>query len=302
MIAILLSILKITGIVLLSIVALFLLVVILVLFVPIRYRIEGEKNDPADDISAKATVSFLLHIIHACVFYDKEIGYCIRVFGIKIRPRKNTNTVINEELSHIEEVETPDAGHEDPEPEEDYSIDWNDIHDTGPYTQDPDEQTDHDGEEDEYESITERISGIIDKIIGKYENLKDKYDHIRREYRFWDRMIADERNREAAGLIKTTVTKLIRRILPNRIKGFVHFGFDDPATTGKILSYLAVFYPVLPRKLEIDPGFNDTDIYGNIDAKGHFALIFPAVYFLRLYFNKDIKRMRRIYARHKESQ
>lgn len=303
MTAILLSILKITGIVLLSIIALILLAIILVLFVPIRYRIKGKKNDPADDISAKATVSFLLHIIHACVFYENDIGYCIRVFGIKIRPRKNKEIVVNEESSHIEEITPSDDASADTLPEEDYTIDWNDIHAPDPGSEVPDDITDEaDDDDDEYESLSERIAKIIDKIIGKYEGLKDKYDHFRREYRFWDKMIKDERNREAAGLIKTTVTRLIRRILPKRIKGYVHFGFEDPATTGKVLSYLAIFYPILPRKLEIDPGFNDTDIYGNIDAKGHIALIFPTVYFLKLYFNKDIKRMRRIYARHKESQ
>jgi hypothetical protein len=61
-----------------------------------------------------------------------------------------------------------------------------------------------------------------------------------------------------------------------------------------------MIYPVLPRKLIIDPGFDDTDIYGNIFIKGHFSLITPVMCFLGVYFNKDIRRMRRLLKKYKE--
>jgi hypothetical protein len=110
----------------------------------------------------------------------------------------------------------------------------------------------------------------------------------------------DERNQEAVLYIKKKVLKLLKKLAPKSVKGFVHFGFEDPATTGKILMYLAMIYPVLPRKLIIDPGFDDTDIYGNIFIKGHFSLITPVMCFLGVYFNKDIRRMRRLLKKYKE--
>ena len=115
-------------------------------------------------------------------------------------------------------------------------------------------------------------------------------------------MYDDKRNKDAFALIKKEIIRLLKKIAPKKIKGFVHFGFDDPATTGSILMYLAMIYPVLPKKLKIDPSFEDTDIYGAIDVKGRLSLIVPAVSFLKVFFNKDCRRMYRLYKRHSSKQ
>ena len=124
--------------------------------------------------------------------------------------------------------------------------------------------------------IFDRIEGFIgkfiEKISSKYDSISQKYESIRFKLRFFDKMRNDERNQEAVAYLKKKTLKLLKKLAPRSVKGFVHFGFEDPATTGKILMYLAMIYPILPRKLTIDPGFDDTDIYGNIYIKGHFSL------------------------------
>ena len=295
MASVLLLILKIIGIVILSVIALVLLIAAIILFVPVRYRADGHKGTDEGDLSAHANVSFLLHIVSAGFSYDKELDRYIRIFGIKLKKKQKDE----EEAEDIEEHDEPHFESAPPEPEEtvtedDFSIDWNDE----PFSSDKKEEDD--AEDVEEDTIADRIDAFIESITAKYDDLSRKYEETRKKIRFWDKMIHDERNRNAAELIKVCVIKLLKRIAPKRIKGYVHFGFEDPATTGKILMYLALIYPVMPKKLKIEPSFTDTDVFGDITVKGRLALIYPLVYFVRIYFNKDFKRMWRLYKKHKD--
>lgn len=76
-------ILKIIGILLLVILGLILAIILAVLFVPIGYRLQGERT--AREISGKASVYWLFHLIHVRVQYlDKKINPEIYIFGIPI--------------------------------------------------------------------------------------------------------------------------------------------------------------------------------------------------------------------------
>ena len=62
---VILTILKILGILLLVILGLLLVIVLSVLFVPVRYQLEGEKTSPGwSEANGKIRVSWLLHLIH----------------------------------------------------------------------------------------------------------------------------------------------------------------------------------------------------------------------------------------------
>jgi len=294
MAAVLLTILKIIGIAVLSVIALVLLLVAIVLFVPFRYKADGEKSRDSNDFYANVNVSFLLHILSANVRYEEELTQSVKVFGIKVWPR---NKVQKEEPVNTEpENENPPA--EAGETKEDFTIDWNDE-DTVPGA-DPDITEDTEDAEgtEGYEGLSRRIEKFIDDIISRFESLSQKYDKIKKEIRFWDKMINDTRNRNAALVLKNQLIRLLRAIRPRKVKGFIHFGFEDPATCGKVLMYLSMIYPTLPRKLVFDPSFEDTELYGNIVIKGRLYLIVVAVCAIRLYFNKDIKRMLALYKKH----
>ncbi|MCR5233509.1 MAG: hypothetical protein K6E53_06320 [Lachnospiraceae bacterium] len=84
---IILLILKIIGITLLAVLGLVVLVVVLILFVPIRYKVSADKgNGEKDPIGATASVSWLLHIVSAVYEYNRtNKGIVIRIFGIKLK-------------------------------------------------------------------------------------------------------------------------------------------------------------------------------------------------------------------------
>ncbi|MCR5214215.1 MAG: DUF2953 domain-containing protein [Eubacterium sp.] len=84
--AILLTILKIIGIVLLVILGLVLLIILLVLFLPISYRLSGVHNE--SETRVKASVSYM--VVKALGSFEKDVGldYKVKILFFQILPKK----------------------------------------------------------------------------------------------------------------------------------------------------------------------------------------------------------------------
>mgnify|MGYP000031884700 FL=1 len=79
-------------------------------------------------------------------------------------------------------------------------------------------------------------------------------------------MISNENNRKTIRLLLRQLKKLIRHLLPKKGKGEVVFGFDDPYTTGQVLTAVSAVYPFCHKQLDIYPVF-DRQVF---TAEGHF--------------------------------
>jgi hypothetical protein len=85
------------------------------------------------------------------------------------------------------------------------------------------------------------------------------------------------------------ILAIARHLLPRRLKGRLHYGFEDPSLTGRILAGICAVYPVLPGKLTIDPDFERTVLEGEMSFGGH---IIPAVILyrsLRIVLHKEFR-------------
>ena len=80
---IILLILKIIGIVLVSLIGVFLALILLGLFVPLRYNIKGEKGNE-QPIEADVRVNWLLHIVSFSLKYKEKVSYRLRIFGFTV--------------------------------------------------------------------------------------------------------------------------------------------------------------------------------------------------------------------------
>jgi hypothetical protein len=76
-----LTILKIIGIVLLSIIGLLLVIVLALCFVPFRYKINASKDD---SLIANVKITYLLHFISLKAIYDKKLTIEARILGIRV--------------------------------------------------------------------------------------------------------------------------------------------------------------------------------------------------------------------------
>ena len=82
---VILTVLKITAIVLIVILSLILLLALAILFVPIRYRAVACRKSDAEVFSAGIVFSWLLSLIRLELYYKDELTYVLRVLGIPIK-------------------------------------------------------------------------------------------------------------------------------------------------------------------------------------------------------------------------
>lgn len=114
MISVILTILKILGLILLILLGILILVVCLVLFIPVRYRIEGDYQSSKATVSSRAT--WLLHFVSARILMEYENAFslhiAVRVLGIPIFDNKK-------KAAKKKKKESKEAGYNPEEPSPD---------------------------------------------------------------------------------------------------------------------------------------------------------------------------------------
>ena len=82
---VILTVLKITAIVLIVLLSLILLLALAILLVPIRYRAAAVKETEKELFSASVVFSWLLHFIRLEFYYRDGLTYVLKIFGIPVR-------------------------------------------------------------------------------------------------------------------------------------------------------------------------------------------------------------------------
>ena len=90
---------------------------------------------------------------------------------------------------------------------------------------------------------------------------------------------------------KKAAASLLRHVLPKKAAGHVHFGFDKPADTGKILGYASMLYAWYGDSLTLQPDFDRAVLEGNIDIRGSIRLYIFLYWGLRGILNKDLRKL-----------
>lgn len=317
MLPIILFILKLLGILVLILLGLILGVLLLILFVPVRYRIEGSYYEW---LKGKVRVTWLLHIVSVTAAYEDEFSILIRLFGFRLfKPVEESREDAEEMLVHAMEVTDEDA--------EEFSGDiLKDVERSGkkrlteegklpednasgsertnseekrkePQKMEPQkssrlneepgpgssdqagsvqEGSDQNSSDKEHESkktiggkaqaAADRLSSIFAKLKYSFEGICDKLKTIKEKKEEIQAWISNENNRKTIRLLLRQLKKLIRHLLPKKGKGEVVFGFDDPYTTGQVLTAVSAVYPFCHKQLDIYPVF-DRQVF---TAEGHF--------------------------------
>lgn len=136
------------------------------------------------------------------------------------------------------------------------------------------------------ESGWQRISGKIkytfQRICDKIKTLSKTKDRI-------EKFIKDEVHQSAFKKGKIVLIHFIKTWMPKEARGYVEYGFDDPYYTGKLLSWLALFYPFFGKWLQIAPDFEKPALNGSIFIKGHLRMNHLAAAAVRLVADKNIR-------------
>lgn len=314
MLHILLTILKVIGIIILVLISLVILIIAAILFVPIRYSIDAIYDRKVKNLDFKIKITYLLHLISVKYIY-KDDGLSIKIFGIKThffdKETKAMEEKINKETKMFEKMssEIKDNMTEMPEVYEQLKkIDEerdrlaenvnkteeniennNKDNDTEENTEENTEEFIKVEKQNIFSRIYSKIKAIIIKIKYRFIKFCDTIKKICKNVNDLKEFISDDNTKEAFGFLKKETLILLKHIRPRRIKGYVHFGFDDPSYTGNLLGLIYMILKGSPKEFRINPDFENKVFDGEIHAKGRVQCYLLLIIGIRLYKNDNLK-------------
>lgn len=305
--SVILLILKIIGWILLTLLALFLLIVFLILFVPVRYRTEGSMEE---NIRVQGKVHWLLHILSFGFSYDEDgFSYTLRLFGKHI--------TLGEKLE--DEEEEPDADSTDSAvhgtkaedeniPPSDSEVQRKDVSvkDAAEAGEKKDSKDGTDTKEQTSiarknieETDSEKIS-FGQKITSKFHDITNKIKGIRGKLADLSGQVGkikaaltDEHNRNSVSVIWKEIKYLLKHSRFRKIDTELNFALWEPSATGQALGILAMFPAIYQYDIGIYPDFeaDKTYVKGTFLVKGHIRLIHVLISGIRLLKERDIRNL-----------
>ena len=305
--SIFLLILKIIGILLLSIISLLLIIIALILFVPIRYRIIANKFEDSD-FYAEIKLTWLLHFINILIKYTDDLYYRVRVILIPIKKSDNlkkhknnskkTKPDPNDTKSIDEGENISDKSVNEDISDNEISKDKEEIVSTS----DLDENDDDNIKFDENKGIIYKIRFVLTKFFEFLFNIKEKLNeayntvvNIVKDIDYYINALKDERNKKVISLCLSQASSIINNIKPKVFNGNLTIGIDDPYTMGQILSIYGILFPIIHDKITINPVYDKEVIEGDLYIKGRISVFVLIRAAIKIYFNRDYKRMIKIF-------
>lgn len=311
MLHILLTILKVIGIIILVLISLVILIIAAILFVPIRYSIDAIYDRKVKNLDFKIKITYLLHLISVKYIYKDDDGLSIKIFGIKThffdKEAKAMEEKINKETKMFEKMssEIKDNMTEMPEVYEQLKKIDEERDRLAENVNKKEENIENNNKNNDTEENTEefikvekqnifsriysKIKAIIIKIKYRFIKFCDTIKKICKNVNDLKEFISDDNTKEAFGFLKKEALILLKHIRPRRIKGYVHFGFDNPSYTGNLLGLIYMILRGSPKEFRINPDFENKVFDGEIHAKGSIQCYLLLIIGIRLYKNDKLK-------------
>ena len=273
MLGIFLGILKWLGILLLVLLGLVLTVLLAVLFLPVRYEAKGSFRG---ELLAKGQISWLWRLFSIQAVYDGDTEVSLRIFGVKPGRKKET-------AERTEKTETPDpvVTGSGKRPEEEVP-----VYESRPKAEVPASEK-HQGTEEGIkekvpaagtknakngqkkkrvrQSLFQKIKVTFQRICGKLKTAEERWQKLME-------FLEKEENKNTFRLLKRQVIRFFKHVLPGKVSGTVRFGFEDPYTTGRILTYISPFYGWYGRTIQVIPVFDEQVLDGELSLKGRIRI------------------------------
>lgn len=312
---ILLFLLKLIGIVLLVILGLIVLILAIVLVTPIRYRIGASKYQT---IQAEGKVMWLFRLIEMVFKLDtgaeegKRLHLSFRIAWLKlydnqkpkekrIKQKKTRKTKSKPESKQSEKViqaakpEQSEAKVQPIKTEQAAEMKHEEKLIEGP-------------KESAVEKILRLVKnaankilslirgvfslicsilGIPLKIMDGLEKLENFFTKLREKKEAFLAFYNETHNHQWFTAFWHRLKKLLLRILPRADRLYLHFGFEDPATTGQVLGGLSILYPICGEKMELCPEFNEEILEGEVKCHGRIRPVSLVIFAVKSFLNKQ---------------
>lgn len=328
MLGIILGILKIIAFIVLFILAFLMLIILLILIAPLNYK---TKLLYKEKIDIKLNANYFFYIFRFRLVYKDNLEYSLKIFNFTIfsndeddseENSDDSENIVIEENSLYKESICDNKGFTNRKDDilltqkesdtfkankqEKFLKDKNNfkkdviIEENKENTGADKEEFKH--KEKNFNDVKIKKSGMRFFIKDKIKIFKTRLKSIKKRLGQFDKKkkkifksIKDEKNRLAIKILFKLLIKLLKHILPQRVKGRVEFGFEDPATTANIVGYISLLHPKYYKRVEIIPVFNNEIIDVNLDIRGRIQLIYILYILVIGFFDKNIRRLYTLY-------
>lgn len=323
MLHIILLILKIIGIIIAVILGLAVALLLIVLFVPVRYVIDAGCHDKK--LKAHVKVTWIMHIFRGVISYDEELFYSIKVLWFNIyssdseskkekRPKKNTENNTKEKNTknkHIDAIE--DKADNAVSKDKKDGVEKAGLEEADCIQKKLSLEKSHDEVKESDEKSTIEENGKLHTLVNKIKNVYYKIkafirraidtvkaalnksqaaaDTIKHKYTEIRNKVTDPENIELVRFLWTQIKAVMNIIKPAKYNVNIRYGFEDSATTGWVAVRLAVLYGLMGMDVSIIPDFDNSIFEGDIYMKGRFNLYSFLIIGVRLYRNKSFRKL-----------
>lgn len=330
MLTIILSILKIIGLILFWILAILLGIILLICFWPFFYKVDLVK---LEDIKGRFGISWFFHVLVIEAYYRDEFNVRLRLFGIPVydRNRKLKSEIKREEVNKrkkqsaqnksVEDTSVSDETVESKPVEETVNESVNESdNESGKEVliEKPRETTAAQGDRkqseqnkketnkkvlisDRIEQIIQKVKQIFCKIIDFLESIPERLEHwsdklegkidkLVETIDYYENLFAKKGTRWVIDFCKKECLLLIRHLKPYYSKVWIKYGSDDPAAIAKVMEYYAMVMPWLPRHTTLETSYQENCLEIEGVLKGRFILLYVVLHAGKLVLNKNVKK------------
>ena len=302
-----LKVLAIIGIVLGSLILLFLLILGIFLFVPFRYKIGGSNKET---LYGYFLLTFFLSFFRIRVYYREKMGYAsLRLFGIKIFDKEIPELIeflenLSDKLSKKDKKETAETEENNAKTEEEETIPDPDSEEFEITEEEIEEFLNEEDEFDNMNAVEKNISFLsslkdfILNIKKKWYNFKEfineklnQWELTKKYIKFYWKVLNHPSFKPTLVLFKDICIKAIKHVFPRKWRMHIVYGDEDPYLTGKVHGIICMARGYFNKEIDFTPVWdrNEFEIDGYVSGRVQM-IVFLSMAF-KIFTNKHLRRM-----------
>lgn len=285
---IILGLLRGIGIAFLVLLTVLLCLMLIVLFDPITYRIDGRKYPEV--LFGRVKVNWLFGLIRFRLLYEDKLQMKLYVLWFDLLKMKKTKK---------KDVIQKDAGTEGQPVSGEHPITGEQEHHSASETEEessavaqgegenaPDASREEStGAESRKKTFFQKLKGIFDTIRG----IRDKITDIWNNITAYKELLENSNTKLLWKNTKPSFLRILRAVCPAKGKGRIRYGTGAPDTTGYLYGVYGVLSPKLGKCFLVEPDFQEQVLEGEIQMKGRIFLITILVNGVSVLFRKELR-------------
>lgn len=312
MLTILFKILSILGILLLILLGIALVVILLVLFFPVCYKMSGKKN--AEEMQFAAKIKWLFGLVRVSYSYPVPGKLLAKVLFFTVydssAEKKNsasgedTHTAPKKDLTEEAQETSRTSEPSNASEPSDTSVtsgqtllsDDTDMAKTN-LTADTTDSTDAESSAEEntpgpQQETSGKLAGFFEKIRYTIRKICDKIKYILKNISFYKELWNDP---DTKGLLQHAgkrIGHILKRLRPRKLEVNARVGTGSPDTTGYLYGIYGMILPKLGKGVCITPDFEQAILEGDFKASGHFTIACVLFHSARLLMDKRLQQLK----------